>query len=249
MKALLAAAAAAIALAGPASALDLTDMNQSERSALREEIRAYILDNPEVIMEAVAILEQRQNAQKAQSDAQMIATNAEALFEDDASWVGGNPEGDLTLVEFMDYRCGYCRKAAPEVSELIESDGNIRIIVKEFPILGDQSVIASRFAIAVLQLEGDAAYEKAHDTLIKFKGEIGRDALTRIAGDLGLEAAPILERMDSDAVTEVISRNHQLASRLQITGTPTFVMGEQMLRGYVPLDKMRQIAAQIRKDQ
>ncbi len=248
MKAFLAAAAAAITLAGPASALDLTDMTETERSALREEIRAYLLDNPEVIMEAVAVLEQRQNAQKAQSDTQMIATNAEALFEDDASWVGGNPDGDLTMVEFMDYRCGYCRKAAPEVSELIESDGNIRIIVKEFPILGDQSVIASRFAIAVLQLEGDAAYKAAHDALIGFKGEIGQESLARIAGDLGLEAAPILERMDSDAVTEVIARNHQLASRLQITGTPTFVMGDQMLRGYVPLDKMRQIAAQIRQD-
>jgi len=248
MKAFLAAAAAAITLAGPASALDLTDLSDPERSALREEIRAYLLDNPEVIMEAVAVLEQRQNAQKAQSDAQMIAANAEALFEDDHSWEGGNPEGDLTLVEFMDYRCGYCRKAAPEVSQLIRSDGDIRIIVKEFPILGDQSVLASRFAIAVLQLEGDAAYEAAHDKLIAFKGEIGPESLSRIAGDLGLDPQPVLERMDSDAVTEVIAQNHQLANRMQITGTPTFVLEDQMLRGYVPLDKMRQIVARVRQD-
>ncbi|WP_296763793.1 DsbA family protein [Sediminimonas sp.] len=248
MKTILAALAATVMLAAPATALDLTDLDDAERQALRTEIRAYLLENPEVIMEAVAVLEQRQTAEQAQGDAQMIATNAEALFRDEDSWEGGNPDGDLTLVEFMDYRCGYCRRAAPEVNELVEGDGDIRFIVKEFPILGEQSVLASRFAIAVRQLEGDAAYKQAHDALIAFRGEIGRDTLARIAENLGLEAAPLLERMDSDAVSDVIARNHQLANRLQITGTPTFIFDDRMLRGYVPLDKMQEVAAQIRQD-
>jgi protein-disulfide isomerase len=248
MKTILAALAATVMLAAPATALDLTDLDDAERQALRAEIRAYLLENPEVIMEAVAVLEQRQTAEQVQGDAQMIATNAEALFSDEDSWEGGNPDGDLTLVEFMDYRCGYCRRAAPEVNELVEGDGDIRFIVKEFPILGEQSVLASRFAIAVRQLEGDAAYKQVHDALIAFRGEIGRDTLARIAENLGLEADPLLERMDSDAVSDVIARNHQLANRLQITGTPTFIFDDRMLRGYVPLDKMQQVAAQIRQD-
>ena len=248
MKTILAALAALAALALPAAALDLTDLDAAEREALHAEIRAYLLDNPEVIMEAVAVLEQRQAAEQAQGDAQVVATNADALFHDDHSWVGGNPDGDITLVEFMDYRCGYCRRAAPEVSELVENDGDIRFVVKEFPILGEQSVMASRFAIAVLQREGDASYKRAHDALVDFRGEIGRDTLTRLAENLGLEAKPLLEHMDSDAVTKVIARNHDLASRLQITGTPTFVFEDRMLRGYVPLDKMQQIAARIREE-
>ena len=248
MKTILATLAAVAMLAAPAAALDLTNLDAAERQSLRAEIRAYLMDNPEVIMEAVAVLEQRQAAEQAQGDAATVANNADALFRDDHSWTGGNPDGDLTLVEFTDYRCGYCRRAAPEVAELIEDDGDIRIVIKEFPILGEQSVLAARFAIAVLQREGDAAYKRVHDALIGFRGEIGRDTLTRIAENVDLSPGPILDHMDSDAVTEVIARNHQLASRLQITGTPTFVFEDRMMRGYVPLDKMRQIAARIRRD-
>ena len=97
-------------------------------------------------MEAVQILEDRQAAQEAEAGAGMIATNAEALFDDGYSYIGGNPEGDVTLVEFLDYRCGYCKRAHPEVAELLAGDGNIRLIVKEFPILGEESTLSSRFA-------------------------------------------------------------------------------------------------------
>jgi protein-disulfide isomerase len=242
----LAALAMATAFALPAQALDLSDMSTAEREAFQAEIRAYLLENPEVIMEAVAVLEQRQAQQQAQADVTLVENNADALFNDENSWVGGNPEGDITLVEFMDYRCGYCRRAFPEVESLVEADGNIRVIVKEYPILGEQSMLAARFAIATLQKAGDDAYKQVHDALMTFSGDISDTSLRRLGEGFGLDVETIMGHMDSDAVTDVIAANHALAQRMNITGTPTFVMQDQMLRGYVPLDAMQQIAADIR---
>ncbi len=163
MKTLTLAAAFAALIASPLAAFDMDAMTDAERDAFRAEIRAYLLDNPEVLMEAIAVLEERQASQQAQGDIDLVSVNAEAIFNDGYSWVGGNPDGDITVVEFMDYRCGYCKKAHPEVTELLGTDGNIRFIVKEFPILGDQSVLAARFAIAVKKVMGDDAYGRAHD--------------------------------------------------------------------------------------
>ncbi|WP_135505301.1 DsbA family protein [Roseovarius aestuariivivens] len=232
----------------PAQAFDLENMSEAEREAFRGEIRSYLLDNPEVIMEAVEVLEERQADQQAQADEALVAANEDAIFDDGHSWVGGNPEGDITLVEFMDYRCGYCRRAAPQVADLLDFDGNIRLIVKEFPILGEQSVMASRFAVAVLQKAGDDAYKAAHDTLMAFSGDITEPALRRIAGDLGLPADEIVTHMESDEVAQVIDANHALGRKLGISGTPSFVMEDQMLRGYLPLDEMQRVAAELREE-
>ena len=138
----------AAGLALPAAAMDLKALTDEERALFRAEVRAYLMDNPQVIMEAVELLQAREAEQQAQADLNLVADNADALFNDGYSWVGGNPEGDITLVEFLDYRCGYCKRAHGEVAKLLESDGNSRLIVNELPILGEQAVIASRFAVA-----------------------------------------------------------------------------------------------------
>lgn len=233
-------------LAAPARAVDLSDMTAIEREAFRAEVRAYLLDNPEIIMEAVNLLEQRQAVAEAAADGQIIADNAAAIFEDGYSWVGGNPDGDITLVEFMDYRCGFCRKAAPEVEALLRSDGNIRLIIKEFPILGEASLTSSRFAVATRQIAGDDAYQQVHEALITFKGDVDDIALRRLGDGLGLDSDAILARMDSDAVTRVLTETHALAQRLNISGTPTFVLQDEMLRGYLPADQMASIIAEKR---
>ena len=242
MRPILAALPLAIALLGTAAhAEGIAAMTEAERTAFRAEVRAYLLENPEVLIEAMDILQSREAETAAARDVQMLADNKEALLNDPASWVGGNPEGDITIVEFTDYRCGYCRKAFAEVEELVKSDGNIRFVLKEFPILGEESMISSRFAIAVRQLHGDEAYKKAHDALITLRGSPDAATLGALAVDLGLEAGPIIARMTADEVTAVIAANHAMADKLQITGTPTFVLGDQLLRGYVPLDAMRQL--------
>jgi len=247
MKRFLITAAAMLCLSAPVAALDITAMNDAERQVFRQEIRAYLLENPEVLMEAIAVLEQRQKEAQTFNDESLIAVNAEALFLDQNSYMGGNPEGDVTIVEFLDYRCGYCKRAHPEVTELINSDGNIRYIIKEFPILGDQSVLASRFAISTLQNVGPEAYAKVHDALMTFRGDISQSSLKRLAKSLDLDAGLIMKAMDSDDVSAVISENRALAQRMQITGTPSFVMGAQMVRGYVPLDGMKEIVASSRQ--
>lgn len=235
---------ALLATTAPLAAQDMTD---AERSAFRNEVRAYLLENPEVLIEAMTALETKQQAEQANNDLTLLKDNADAIYSDPASWAGGNPEGDVTLVEFVDYRCGYCRKAHDEVAELVKSDGNIRFVLKEYPILGEESVTASRFAIAVRQLAGDETYKKVHDTLIAFRGDMTPESLGRLATEMGLDSAVVLARMDSAEVTSIIEANHALAAKLEVSGTPTFVIDQTMVRGYVPLDGMRQIVDGQRK--
>lgn len=231
-----------------AGASDLTSLSDAEREAFRAEVREYLLENPEVLMEAIAALEARQAAEQATADADLVAANLADLHDTDRSWVGGNPEGDITLVEFVDYRCGYCRRAHDEVARLIEEDGNIRLILKEFPILGEESLLSSQFAVAVLQTEGPEAYKQVHDALITLRANVTPETLERIASDLALDGPTLLEVAQSDAVRDVLRQNRALAERMQISGTPTFVMNDRMLRGYLPYDGMVQQLAQVRAE-
>lgn len=232
------APALAASLALPVAAMDLKALTDEERALFRAEVRSYLMDNPQVIMEAVDLLQSREAEQQAQADLNLVSDNADAIFDDGYSWVGGNPDGDITLVEFLDYRCGYCKRAHGEVAKLLESDGNIRLIVKELPILGDASVLASRFAVATKQIAGDDSYKAINDALMSFNGDITMPALRRLADTFGLDADAVEARMDSDEVTQEIAQTRALAQRLNISGTPTFVMHDEMLRGYLPYDQM-----------
>lgn len=246
MKLSILSAALVFCLSTQAYALDLAELSDDDRAAFRDEMRAYLLENPEIIVEAMQVLKDRQAAAEAENDITLVKDNTSSLFNSDADWVGGNKAGDITIVEFMDYQCGYCKKAHAEVAELIKSDGNIRIILKEYPILGDASDLAARFAIAVRQIGGDDAYEAAHNALMTLRGEIGAAALERIATDVGLDPAAVNAQMQMPEVTAIIDANRALGDTMQINGTPTFVIDQTLLRGYLPLDGMRQVVAEER---
>lgn len=246
MKQFLTAGLIALTTALPAAALDLSDMTEAERAAFRAEIRAYLLANPEVLMEAIGVLEDRQAAQEAQDDAALVQVNAESLFNDPTSWVGGNADGDVTVVEFLDYRCGYCKRAHPEVAELLGFDGNVRLVVKELPILGEQSVLASRFALAVREVEGDAAYKEIGDRLMNARFNITEDSLSNLSEEMGYATPDVFAAMNGEAVQNTIVQNRALAQRMAINGTPSFVFGDQLVRGYVPLDAMLEIVEEQR---
>lgn len=260
LSALAAATLASVTLAAPLPLLAQTaptqttapaaPMSDEARTALHAEIRAYLLQNPEVIFEAVAEFERRTAAAQAGMDTALVEINADQIFADGYSFVGGNPDGSITLVEFMDYRCGYCRRAWPEVLDFIGTDGDVRLIIKEFPILGPQSELMSRFAVAVHQLGGDAPYYAAHRRLIAWDGEATPAALGELAAELGLDGAAVIARMDSAEVSQVLGRNRALAERLQISGTPSFVMGDgargEMLRGMVPSRELERAAQAMR---
>jgi protein-disulfide isomerase len=235
-----------LATSAHAEGFDFENMTPEEAQAFGAQVRAYLLENPQVIMEAVAVLEERQAETQAALDDNLVADNLDALVNDGFSWVGGNPEGDVTIVEFMDYRCGYCRRAAPEVARLLEKDGNIRLIVKEYPILGEASEISARFAIATQIIAGDDAYEQMHNALVALDGQPGEAALTRLASTLGLDAPAILAEMSSDEVNRRLRATRALGQRMKINGTPSFVFGSQLVRGYAPLPAMEEIVSQER---
>lgn len=238
--------ALAMVCAGPLSALDLSNMTDEERAEFNAQIRAYLLENPEIILEAVNRLEERQAEAQAAADFELVENNKEEIFNDGRSWIGGNPDGDITLVEFLDYRCSFCRRAMPEVASLLESDGNIRLIIKEYPILGEASVVMSRFALATRAVAGDRAYKDVHDALMEMTAEPSEVVLNRLADNLGLDGTAIIAAMNAPEVEEELQANHALARALNIQGTPSFVLEDELLRGFLPAAQMAVMVSEKR---
>ena len=223
----------------------LSDMTAAEREAFRSEVRAYLLEYPEVLMEAINILQARRKANTRPTDAALIAASSEQLYNDPNSWVGGNPDGDVTLVEFSDYRCGYFKKAHPELQELLQRDPNIRLVVKEWPILGPDSAAAARMAQAALDLD-PAKFEALNDALMSFEGQLTEAAAYQIASGVGYDIAALKKRAASAEIEARIGDNYALARTLGLRGTPSFILGNQIIRGYVPVDQMQAAVAEAR---
>lgn len=246
----LSVASAAVAQdAGPAaspSPEQSSPFTSDQIDALHGEIRAYLLANPEIVMEMVKLLDEKQKAAAGTDDKALLAANAAAIFDDGFSWVGGNPDGKLTIVEFLDYQCGYCRKAQPEITELIEKDGDVRLIVKEMPILGPGSDLAARAAVATMVAEGPEAYGRLHQELMTTKGQITDAGLDRAFAKAGVDGEKTRAAMDDPEVSRRIDATHALAETLGISGTPTFVVADTMVRGYIPLAQMEGLLRQAR---
>ena len=242
--------AATLALSGTfhAQAFDIASMTEEEREVFHAEIREFILDNPEVLFEAVERYEAQQEQAQAATEQQLLSQLSGEIFNSSDDLIMGNPDGDVTFVEFLDYRCGYCKKAFPEVKSLLKADGNIKVIVKEYPILGEASVEASRFALAARVVAGDDAYETVHDAMMEMRGSLTPGGMRKIAKKADLDYDAIAAKMESDEVTAVIARNHALGRQLQINGTPSFIVSDAIIRGYLPYDEMAKIVAEIRAE-
>ncbi|MFQ5622100.1 MAG: DsbA family protein [Paracoccaceae bacterium] len=227
-------------------AADLKHLTDSERAALRGEIRDYLLENPDIIVEVIAILEQRRKQAEAEAELSLISDSYDDIFNDGYSYVGNNPEGDITIVEFLDYRCAYCKRAHADVQALLEEDRNIRYIVKEFPILGPESVLASKAAISLYIGQGSTAYEAFNDALMRFNGPINESSLAAMARKLGLDDAAMLAGIDDDEVARRIAGTRDLGIRLRVNGTPTFIIGSDFYRGFLTLEQMRDAVKSVR---
>lgn len=243
----LAAVAFAAALAS-ATAAQQTMSTPSVDPEFGEKVRAYLLQNPEVLIEALDILEARRRDQQAQADADLIASQADELYNDGASHVFGDPDGDVTIVEFADYRCGYCKAAHPQVAELLESDGDIRLILKEFPILGPESTLAARAALAGRRIDPER-YADYHDAMMGWRGALDEDAIFALAKRVGYDEAALREEMEDPAIAEHIRDTYALARALGVEGTPSFVIGDRVVRGFVQIDQMRELVAEARAEQ
>ncbi len=217
-----------------------------ERQVLRDEIRAYLLEHPEVIMEAVQVLENRRKAQQEADDAVLVAAHRGQLLDDGYSWVWGNPDGDVTVVEFSDYRCPYCKKAHAEVRALLKQDPNLRYVLKEFPILGPDSTAAAKMALAAVEID-PKRFPKLNDELMRFPGQLTEEIAYRIAKDNGYDVAALRKRAADAEIEARIVDNYRLARALQINGTPGFVIGNRVIRGFLSLDDLKAAVAEARK--
>ncbi|CAE7594645.1 nhaA2 [Symbiodinium microadriaticum] len=232
-----------------ASTISFAEETTADRETVEGWVKDYLMENPEIVRDAIMELQRRETAAKEAAVKTALSSNQKMLLHDPDSFVAGNPNGDITVVEFFDYKCGYCKRALPALVDLINSDPNIRVVLKEFPILGPQSVIGARAAIAAMnQAKGDD-YMKFHQQLMMSRGDLTEGRVMEMAGRLGLDPAKLAKDMRAREVDAVISRNHQLARMLDITGTPAFVIGNRIVPGAISLSEMKQIIAEQRARQ
>lgn len=217
-----------------------------ELDAFEQRVRAYLLKNPEVIMEALQILQQRQRAAEAENLKRTIAERSDDILNDPAAPVGGNPSGDVTVVEFFDYNCPYCRRVAPTVTELEQADPDLRLVYKEFPILGPGSQFAARAALASRR---QGKYVAFHHALMQATEQVTEETVMEVARAVGLDLEQLRADMQEPAIQQAIARNLQLADALGITGTPSFIIGEEVVPGAVDLRTLQSLIARVRRGQ
>lgn len=244
MTRLLIAAFAVLMTAVPLAAQEFSDREKAEIDA---QIREYILENPEIIVEAMQVLEQRQQEDARRGDREKLARLGDEIRNDGYSFVGGNPDGDVTVVEFLDYRCPYCQRAHESVKALLAADGDIRLVVKEFPILGPESTFAARAAMAV-QRQSEDLYAAFNDAMMTHRGDLSAAAVERIAGEIGADVEKMTVDMEAPEIAENIRRTFALARELEINGTPGFVIGDEIVRGFVPYDQLRELVEDTRRN-
>jgi protein-disulfide isomerase len=220
-------------------------LSHEQRSAVETLVRDYILQNPEIIVESLRGYEEKHRQASEKEAREAIATSRDALEKDRTSPVAGNPQGDVTLVQFFDYRCGYCKKVVPAIQELLNTDKNIRLVFKEFPILGPDSVTASRAALAAWKIAPDK-YFPFHLALMEMRGEMNEARVLETAKKVGIDVGKLKAAMTDPAIKSAIERNIDLARTLQINGTPAFIIGGQLVPGAVDLATLREMVATAR---
>lgn len=212
----------------PLMAAQPAPFNPAQKTAIEDIVRAYILDHPEILPEAMDRLQKRMTENA-------ISGNNKRIYNDPDSVVGGNPRGDVTIVEFFDYTCGYCKLMNPALNQLIQSDGSIRFIYKEWPVRGALAEYASQAAIAA-RLQGK--YIQYHDALYAAQGQLSEERVINIAKQQGLDITRLKKDMDSPQTKAIINRNRQLGQELGFNGTPTFIVGREIIPGAISLDEM-----------
>ncbi len=220
---------------------DVLDPTQTE--AFQKLVRDYLLANPEVIVEALETYQQRQNEAEAERRRAALIAHAKALNEDPLSPVLGNPQGDITVVEFFDYRCPYCRQVADALQDLVAEDPKVRLVMKEYPILSQESVEAARAALAAVRQD---QYESFHFALMERGGSMSEAEVMGVAQSVGLDVERLKRDMQSADVEEALRRNYALAETIGVTGTPAMVIGTTLVPGAVSLERLRQLVAEAR---
>jgi protein-disulfide isomerase len=216
-----------------------------EPEVLNPLIEDYLLSNPKLLQRISVALEETLRHEEQQRNLSVITEMHDAIFENAADVVLGNPDGDVTLVEFFDYNCGYCRRALPDLAALLAEDPNLRVVLKEFPILSNGSIDAAR--IGVLVGESDIDYWAFHEALFTSRGQVDKAVALASAQELGLNPLSLELKMSDDRITETIQASFEIASALGITGTPTYIIGNEIIPGAIGAAELRTRIANLRE--
>ena len=235
-----AACAALLAIAVP-QALRADEFSASQRGELERIVREYLVAHPEVIQEAMTELEKRQTAADAEKHKAAVKQYSEALFTSPRQVVLGNPSGNVTFVEFFDYNCGYCKRAMDDMLTLLKDDPNLKVVLKEFPVLGPGSVEAAQVAVAVrMQDKTGKKYLEFHQKLLGGRGQADKARALAVAKDIGLDMGRLDKDLASPEVKATLQESFKLAEALGLNGTPSYVIGDNVVVGAVGLESLKE---------
>jgi len=244
--ALLTAAALIVAAAtfGGSSARAQDDLSPKQQEAVKKLVHDYIMENPGIIADAIEALRAKEDLAAEAAAKKTLSERKDEVFSDADAPVLGNPKGDVTLVEFFDYRCPYCKAMADQIADVVKSDGKTKLVMKEFPVLGPESVTAARAALAAREQK---KYDEFHHALMRLKEPLSDKVLMKTAQEVGLNVDKLKKDMDDPKIDTILKNNLKLAHDLNIDATPTFIVGDQIVPGAVPAQGLKQLIEQTRK--
>ncbi|MBC8129174.1 MAG: DsbA family protein [Rhizobiaceae bacterium] len=234
--------AIAAAVLQPVTAFALTD---AEKSDIETVVRDYLIRNPEVLLEALDSLEKKRAVEDQAAVKGAIASARDTLFASPVGTVLGNPEGDVTVVEFFDYNCGYCKRALADMEQLISADPKLRFVLKEIPVLGEDSAAATRVSLALRHVAPER-YGEFHAKLLAHKGVANEDSALQVVEDMGVPEGAVRDAMTLPAVEAAIAEGAQLAGLLKINGTPSYVVADELVPGAIGGEGLAAKVANVR---
>ena len=223
---------------------DGASFSAAQRDAIGQIVREYLLKNPEVLVEVSAELDKRRKAEEAGKQSRVLISEKESIFRSPHDYVLGNPNGDITVVEYFDYNCGWCKRALNEVNKLTDQDKNVRVVMKEFPIFGEHSTFAAKAALASIKQN---KYWEFHTALMKAK-QVTTSSTLDIAKSVGIDVEALKTEMAKPVYDKTIEENSRIAQALGMQGTPGFIVDSRVNFGYVPASGLKDMLADIRKE-
>ncbi len=217
--------------------------SDDQKKEVEDIVHAYLNEHPEILNEMVEKLKLKEEKDAASAQTSTLATSSQNIFHNASDGVIGNPSGNVTIVEFMDYNCGWCRKSIKNVQELVKKDKNVRVVMKEWPIFGEGSEAGARAAMAAAK---QGKYWELHQALFAFQGQVTPDVVTQVAKSIGLDMKRLKEDMASADIDANLSATVKLATALKFTGTPGFLVNKNVYPGYLELARMETMVAEER---
>ena len=227
--------------------LSYPKFDNAKKNEINELIKNYILENPEIIIEAIEIFQKKQSLNAIKKEKEIIKSLSGELYNDTNSYFFGNEDSKLKIVEFIDYNCGYCKKNHEIIMNILNENKDIKYIIKELPILGESSLLASKFAVTIYLVDGPKIYKKFYDSLMGHNAQLNFEILKKISEKVGSSIKDFNSFINKDRINNVILKNLNLADKLSIDGTPTFIIEDNVFRGFISFDQLQEIIDSLRK--